>query len=318
MYVCPKFFSDLDCKIMTLTIRQIDWDNLPLDEVKALADLAKQYFSTTQTLSTITVAAYDDDIPCGIAIAPQQTASRTLEIEHLAIDTRYIGQGVSELLFKQMEEIARKHDCLIILYLYPNDIANRKEIEAFLQKEMWQPPKLLLHRYFYDCQLFDTPWLQQQRLLPSEFTLHPWSDLTDMEKHRMDVQVSQGAYPYSVYPYGKGGTPEPINSIFLRCSGRIVAWLATHREDANTIIYSGLYVHADHRGRSLSVYLLADSIKRQKASPIRMACFELNESQVSDLWAHFIKENVAPQALNQIDLYTTWKDLRSKPHNPTG
>lgn len=293
-----------------LEIRQLEWGQLSESERMRFYALAGSFSLQVPTIPTVYLGAYWDELPVGVAIASYVCAAKRGEIEHIFVAEPFRRRKIASSLLDALELLLRKLDCSVMELTYPEDTPNRVILEQGLHLRGWRPSYLLLTRYSYNIYEFDTPWLHKTRSLPSDITLHGWSALTSTERRRLNVQVSQGAYPYSVYPYGKGGEPEPTNSIFLRKEDRLVGWLATHLVAPNTILYSGLYVHLDYRGKGYSLLLLSEGINRQKSSSISIACFELNANQVSDMWQRFAIDSLAPYATQATKVYTAWKELR--------
>jgi GNAT superfamily N-acetyltransferase len=292
-----------------LNIQEIIWNKLTLEEQAAFSDLAKPHLISNGSISQVILGASYNGLPCGLAIASCSLATQSGEIEHLLVAEPYRRKGVATELLNAMQQELAARGCAIMLLSYSDSAINREELEHILALNKWHPPELMLRRYYYNICEFAASWLDKPRRLPPGITLHPWNEIKGIEKHYIEGQVVQGACPYDVYPYSKGD-PEPLNSIFLRDDNRIVAWLATHRETSDTIIYSALYVHVNYRSQGLSLLLLGEGIKRQKGSDVPIACFDLNSSQVSKIWQQFIDEGLAPHAIKYDEMFHTWKELK--------
>lgn len=294
-----------------LEIRRLDLKMLPEKEQSAFTAMSGTYTQYTEVIPHVTIGAYWDDKPVGIIVASYIPIAKKGEVELLFVLEPYRRRGIGLKMLLALEEILRDElDCSVLVLSYSGDNPHKVPLEHVLRLHNWRQPTLLLKRYYYNVQDFHASWFEKPRLLPHEVSLHSWSELKHEEKHRLEVQAAQGAYPYAVYPYGKGGLPEPINSVFLRHQGSVIGWLATHRQDAETIVYSGLYVHLDYRSKGYSMLLMAEGIRRQKESPVPTAMFELNATQVSEIWRRFVAGSLAPYAFKQTEVFTTWKELR--------
>jgi GNAT superfamily N-acetyltransferase len=296
-----------------LEIKRLDLFALPEEERLLFHEMSNPYSIPNDVIPHIFLGAYWSDTPVGVVIASYVPIVKKGEIEHIFVAPEHRRRGIGLSLLEELEKLLRNElKCSVLLLTYAGDNPDRIPLEHVLRLNRWRSPTLLLKRYYYIVYDFSAPWFEKQRALPVGFSLHSWSELTGTERHRMQVQAAQGAYPYAVYPFGKGGEPESVNSIFIRHQGVVIGWLATHRLDADTIIYSGLYVHLDYRGKGLSTFLLVEGIRRQKASPVPFAMFELNEAQVSDMWQRFVAGGLAPHAIKQTDVFNTWKELHEK------
>lgn len=264
--------------------------------------------ATTSLLPSTTIGAFYKGQLIAVIAASYLKMVRKAEIELFCVLEEFRGLGIGKLLIENVEKELREAGAKTILLLYASDLTKRASLEYLLKRLDWKGSSPLLQRYYYRVQEFSPPWFKK-RALPISFQIHCWDELKREERRLLQIQVNQGVYPYAVYPYGERGDPDSTNSLFLRSKDRVVGWIATHRVDSNTLIYSCLYVHRDYRNRQITLPLLCESIRKQQSSAIALAMFEINRLQVTSSWNRFISTHLASYSFQQTTIFCAQKRL---------
>lgn len=212
------------------------------------------------------VAAFVDGVMVGLVIAellPQQA-----EIISLLVIPQYRKQGIGSKLIQNLEKALIKMDCPQVQLNYRANESTTAALEPLLQHQGWQPPKteFLITKTTIEV-LKQAPWVYQYPL-PSQFTVFPWVDLTEVER----AQIQQRkAYSDALSPFDSDPRLETLNSLGLRYQERVIGWTITHRVAADTIRYSSMFVEPSFQRMGRGFSLLAEAVQRQIDSGILYA-----------------------------------------------
>jgi hypothetical protein len=99
---------------------------------------------------------------------------------------------------------------------------------------------------------------------------------------------------------------EHLNSLGLRYHDELAGWMITHREEAQVIRYSGLYVHPEIRGLGPALYLLKEAIHRHvEREPETLGLMEINQRFAPRNWLHFVEKRLKPFAVKIENVMTS-------------
>jgi len=291
---------------MTWTIEEVPTDSPLLDEA-ALA--CAQRLEREEYENILCLVASKNGTPQAALVASMYVYLYKAQVEHLALYTSGEDPSALQSLLEEAQRHFQKHRISVAVFLYPEVRKDRPALEKELYNAAWSLPRPMIRQYYIDIASLRPPWLMRERHLPEGYEIFPWSELTDKERRKINVQANQGYYPYDVFPYGQSGDPEPRTSVGLRADGKVIGWMATHKMDQDTLAYSALYIDAKWRAKKLSMAVLCESIRRHKTTEIPVAYFKLNLKRISDDWYAFVKEGLAPHAFKIEDILNSQKRI---------
>lgn len=245
------------------------------------------------------VAAIENNIPIGLALATLRPLAHQAELLTLFVAESFRGQQVGTTLLKNLQRELKEAECQSVSYVYLRNDPCTTFLEALLTKLGWHPPelfivKLYFHTFEFHPHWMDKKWLEKQCPLPEKYEISLWSEVKASEKERLQMRLDRGAFPYSVSPFYESITMEPSNSLVLYNDQTIIGWMITNRLAQDTVQYSSFYVEPAYQFAGYSVPLLAESIYRQQQALIPESIVELNMRQISHSWIRFVKKRLIP------------------------
>ncbi len=162
-------------------------------------------------------------------------------------------------------------------------------LEPLLRKFNWQSPesKFLLCKTTTE-KIAAAPWLYKP-VLPTEYEIFSWQELSQNEAQKIRSWQDCSA---ALNPFTNDRRIEFMNSLGVRHNGEIIGWSITHRVAADTIRYSSLFVREKYQKFGRAVPVLAESIKRQIASPVPYCTFSVDKDNAAML--QFVKRRLQP------------------------
>lgn len=201
--------------------------------------------------------------PVGLVLAKPAPDKNMLTVLSLYVEKPARNQGIACQLVKALvsESRQRGYDGLCIQYRAP-----RPALERVLAKTGWTMPVPFLTTYKTDARIRATPLLDFGFELDDRYEIFAWSELQAEDRPHIVALLEREPLPSRfLSPWPEADRVEPLNSVGVRFEGRVVGWSLTHRLDPQTIRYSGIFVHPDHRGlkgMGVGLCLLIESIQR--------------------------------------------------------
>ncbi|MCT7951104.1 TIGR03032 family protein [Ancylothrix sp. C2] len=194
----------------------------------------------------------------------------------------------SSLLFYLEKDLKKKGFTTLEVSYQQTEITGLA-LEAMLRKFNWQPPetKFLLCKTTTE-KIAAAPWLYKP-ILPTEYEIFPWQELSQIETQK--IRQWQDC-PAALNPFTNDTRIEFMNSLGVRHKGEIIGWSLTHRVAPDTIRYSSLFVREKYQKLGRAVPVLAESIKRQIASPVPYCTFSVAKENGRML--EFVKRRLQP------------------------
>lgn len=228
----------------------------------------------------------------GLAIAeitPTQENTPQAEVLSLFVLPEYRHQGIGTTLVKYLETALAAQKCPQVMVKYQATELTASALEPLLRQRNWQPPKETFWLAKMSMEkIAQAPWLYKH-ILPDSFTIFPWSELTDAEKQQIQQTLD---YPASLSPFEDDSRLEPLNSLGLRYGEEVVGWIVTHRVAPDTIRYSTMFVAQQFQKLGRGVALIAESLKRQIASPVPNCTWGV--AMENQQMAQFLRRRLAP------------------------
>ena len=258
------------------------------------------------------MAARFRDKTVGLVIGEKITAFESvLQIKSLFVDESHRDKNLPEKMLKLLVDTFYEEGGRTVQAIYPEEKIFIEEWEKAFISLKWRGKRLAVFECsFKDVRRFNPPWFDKPYILPKEFEIFLWENLTEEEKRKIEVAHAQGIIPNETYPFAKGISFEPTASFGLRINDTVIGWLLTCKLNPQTLSYHQLYCDPVYRKQGPIIFLLIKAIRHQQQSPIRQAIFRVNIIQLPTLhWLKFIKRRIAPYADRVTPYYLAWKNL---------
>ena len=158
---------------------------------------------------------------------------------------------------------------------YRSDWGSLAIIEKILKKQHWETPYLIRVIAEIDInQYTHVPWPVIR--IPSDFTLFNWSDLTDADRHEVDIITKNGEVPAEFNPLQH---PDKIflpASIGLRYKEKLIGWNIVYALKPGSIEYNNLFLRKEYRNFGHAITLLHRSFGEQYKLKIPQAIWIIN------------------------------------------
>lgn len=169
-------------------------------------------------------------------------------------------QGIGTQLLHYLETALIKLGCPEMFVKYRVSAWTDLALEPILQKQNWQKPETeFVLVKTSAAKLQSAPWVYKYRL-PEQFTVFPWTQLTESEKVRI---LQRKKYPEALSPFSDDPRLEPLNSVGLRYQGEVMGWAIAHRVAPDTIRYSSMFVEEPFQKLGRGFALLTEAVRRQ-------------------------------------------------------
>jgi GNAT superfamily N-acetyltransferase len=255
--------------------------------------LSTKFFRSLHT--TVAVAYLQDQI-VGLALATCFPLTCIGHIHYLVVDPDVRRKGIATQLLTAIKTVLLDYECrCVTIDFLKQEIA----AAAFLRSRGAEGSHLRLLRCRAHIAQFSPPWLAYFLRLPGQLSLFPWSELQQLERRAIQQLVQGGALPATLSPLNQQDKIAYCNSLGIRSNtGQIAAWIVTHytNDARDEISYSSFFVDRAYRNLSLSTYLLAESIRRQKNAQVPKLCCEVNCELTSSRWRLFVQRRLVPYA----------------------
>jgi GNAT superfamily N-acetyltransferase len=245
----------------------------------------------------------------GVALAEIRADKSSAELLSLFVEPIHRRKGVGTGLLAQLEQALSQRDCHYIDVVYRTHWASLAAIERLLQKQGWTSPqtRMLLCKTGRE-KIMKAPWLRQY-LLPSDFTIFPWSELSPQERQAIEQQQAVELwYPPELTPFQEEEKIESLNSLGLRYQGQVVGWMITHRLRSDLIQYTSLFVRQDLQRLGRAIPLIVEAIRRHVASPIPYGIFMIDVQNRP--MVNFLERRLQPYLISQAESRAARRWLR--------
>lgn len=237
----------------------LEFDSLTFPSIK------KHWHNFQQRGSLYGIAASENSKKVGLILAetlPEQNSAEVLSF-FVEPDSRRLGIGTQ--LLHYLEAAFTKLGCPEVRLKYRATALTNLALEPMLQKRNWQKPETeFVLTKTSAAKLRSAPWVYKYRL-PEQFTVFPWTELTETEKARI---LQRKTYPDALSPFSDDPRLEPLNSVGLRYQGEVMGWAIAHRVAPDTIRYSVMFVEEPFQKMGRGFALLTEAVRRQLDSDI--------------------------------------------------
>jgi hypothetical protein len=302
-------------------IKQLDFAHLSsavLKDYRAMLDERNwRYLKNNSDPNIIVLGVLKDDVPIGIASGEVfkdleifQRASARGEIYQIFIKPEEINSVLINDLLNQLEQFFKSANCVAVsVIITPSEIT-----ESVLKERGWIGPRSHVATYHFDAPSFTAPWYETifKIPLPEGFEIFKWKDIKKSEWEAVKTQAKQGILSEEINPLNiYAGPVETLNSLGLRYHNEIIGWIITHRVK-NALRYTSFFIQPAFQKLGLAPRLLAESMKLQQKSPIKVAMMEINMRLVEPSWLRFIDKHLAPYSQSIHSEIQYWLELKKK------
>ena len=248
-------------------------------------------------------------VALGIAEIDQEDQTRG-EVLSIFVAPQHRRNGLGSKLLNMLEGAMAERGAQSGRLTYMTGLPQTPALESMLSRGQWMEPRcrMMVCDGEFD-QIIKAPWMRN-RELPPEFSMFPWSELTQAERQEIaDRQATQQWYPEVLTPYRNEHLVEPAMSLGLRYKGEIVGWCIAHRLSVDTVRFASLFVRRDLQTVGRAVQLLANSIYLSVGTPIYKARFDVAMDNPGML--RFIKTRMAPYLTNISYILRSHKRLQA-------
>jgi hypothetical protein len=173
--------------------------------------------------------------------------------------------------------------------LYQEDISGAYAVGKIAERMRWSGPELHMVMVKGSRQAMreiDLRWIFQGHPLANGFEIFSWQELSDSEREAIvKRQEAELWYPEMLSPFREESIMEPINSLGLRYSGKVIGWMINHRIAPDTIRYTPLFVSEEARNSSAGYMLIIEAVRRQWDSGIPNYLFLFEPQSPIRKWA---------------------------------
>jgi GNAT superfamily N-acetyltransferase len=216
---------------------------------------------STQDFTTIAIGVSLQGQPVGLVLVEYLTDRNRASILSLVVAQEHRQRGIGTALLIQTEKILTASSCDRIDFIYPLNLTT-PILERMLDRQNWSPS----FAYSLQCStnletIEQAPFLNRYTC-PQKFTIFPWSELTDLERSKIEHRENGLNYPDELYPF-QAGKILAHASIGVRDRDEVIGWSIVEHLSPIFVSYCSLFVKSEYRLIGLGIHLLVASINRQ-------------------------------------------------------
>jgi ribosomal protein S18 acetylase RimI-like enzyme len=259
---------------------------------------------STQDLTTIAIGVALHGQPVGLVLVEYLKDRYRADILSLVVASGHRQQGIGTALLIQIEEILTENGCQQIDFIYPFNLTT-PILERMLKQQNWSLASAHGLRCLTNLGTIEQAPFLNRYTFPQKFTIFPWSELTDLERSKIEQKENGLNYPDELCPFRSGRIEAP-SSIGVRDRDKVIGWSIVEQLSPNCVSYSSLFVKPEYRSIGLGLHLLVASINRQIADRSVTAGLFL-VLQENTAMTKFMTRHLAPY-LTEIKTY--WKSSK--------
>lgn len=211
----------------------------------------------------VAVVAERDGRDLGVALGQVRPGADVGEVLCLAVAEGARRQGVGSGLLARLEGAIAGAGCPAVQGSYRSDWAGAAVTERLLASAGWEPPVVQQVFYKVDLRAFDALPEIRALALPEGYTVDGWDTLTDADRTHVEAIVARDPAARPTSPFQRPDLVSREFSVWIRCAGEIVGWMALLQPSPTVMEYSGLYILRAHRWSRAGVVAVAAAVRRQ-------------------------------------------------------
>lgn len=254
------------------------------------------------------VLAKSGDQAVGLILGLPDQTGQYFRVVSLKVKPEFQNKKIAVGLLLALEESLVKEGFVSIDLQYRSHWPTVPILKRLIKRLSWNDPVLGLTI----CQSIAQhalPVFHTNYQLPEGYEFTPWGKVSDWEKQQMKTQQAEKAwFPEDVSPFQLEHMIESNVSVALRYQGKIVGWLIQVKITEETLEYTSLFVHPDHRSFKVAHLLMGEGIRRQiDQGRFKKLLFTVKAS--NNTMKRFIERNKTVRDLVITDVYETQKSL---------
>jgi ribosomal protein S18 acetylase RimI-like enzyme len=183
------------------------------------------------------------------------------DILSLVVAPGHRQRGIGTALLIQIEQILTGSGCQQIDFIYPLNLMT-SIMERMLDRQNWSLASAHSLQCLTNLETIEQAPFLSRYTFPQKFTIFPWSELTDLERSKIEHRENGLNYPDELCPFRLGRIEAP-SSIGVRDRDEVIGWSIVEQLSPNCVSYSSLFVKPEYRSIGLGLHLLVASINRQ-------------------------------------------------------
>ena len=263
--------------------------------------------STAQVLA---LGGFEDSYPVALILASIQPVTYFVEIHSLFVDPAFRNRSLAHQLLSQLERELPRGPTYQLILVYPLGDSSTPAVEKILSDLHWSGKRPFMTCCRFESALFHPPWIDLEIAYPEGVEEFLWKDLSAEDLEDLRHQQRQQLFPAALSPFQEKDRIEPLNSLGLRCKGRVIGWCLTHRIATDTIRYSFFFINRNFRRGRYGMKLLIDAIWLQKRSSVKWAVIEVPLLLVDAAWVHLVEKHLVPYAESVSRRMQAWKQIK--------
>lgn len=212
-------------------------------------------------VTTIAIGAVFQGQPVGLVLVEYLKDRDRANILSLVIVPRHRQQGIGTALLIQIEQLLTESGCQQIDFIYPLNLTT-SILERMLDRQNWSLASAHSLQCLTNLETIEQAPFLNRYTFPQKFTIFPWSELTDLERSKIEQRENGLNYPDELCPFRSGRIEAP-SSIGVRDRDEVIGWSIVEQLTPNCVSYSSLFVKPEYRSIGLGLHLLVASINRQ-------------------------------------------------------
>ena len=218
----------------------------------------------------VVLATWDGDLPVGLLVGEvpaegtgdEQAWPELLSVFTVAGRRR---EGVGTALVGAFEQFLSGTGFDRVQAVYMTGKPSILFFERILAARDWTQPEVrTVTMRFTPDEALSTPWFGRVRLLPEDYVIFPWTELTRGEREALRATnaatpwIAAGLEPWKHDRHGF----DPVSSVGLRYRGAVVGWVINHEIGTGTVRFTCSFMRKDLGRRARILPLYSESIRR--------------------------------------------------------
>lgn len=255
-------------------------------------------------VTTIAIGATFQGQPVGLVLVEYLKDRDRAGILSLVVAPAHRKQGIGTALLIQLEQLLTVSDCQQIDFIYPLNLTT-SIVERMLARQNWSPASAHGLQCLTSLETIEQAPFLNRYTFPDKFTILPWSELTDVERSKIEQKENGLNYPDELCPFRSGRIEAP-SSIGVRDRDEVIGWSIVEQLSPSCVSYSSLFVKPEYRSIGLGFHLLVASINRQIVDrSVTAGLFVV--LQESTAMTKFMTRHLAPYLT---EIRTHWKSSK--------
>lgn len=211
-------------------------------------NIKKQIQSVEINNPIMAVSVSRNETMIGLCIAEFNSSKNYSEIFSFYIDPKYRNSGIGKEMLNKIEQVLKQKGFNEVRCYYWSSWESALATEQILRNQNWESPVKLMNIFTTDIKrVMKIPWKDNIEL-PQTYKIIPWSWVNpDEKKEIQNEQAFLPFYPEYLSPFKNEEKIAFHTSLALKFQNKIIGWLMTYWNSADTLEYNNLFVKKEFR-----------------------------------------------------------------------